>query len=153
MLKPKYFVLIQPYVGHICWDSCLWTEPLRMCHLLKKLENESTKDEEREKQEKGGTHKGSESSVALLQSPPLYILYNHKDRCNLNCVCIAMDVSFWFPVCIPGAPYCSCCTDWALAATDCRFYLIWSSSAPRLSTFQTHFLFPLHWLKRSACAQ
>jgi len=60
---------------------------MRMCHLLKKLENESTKDEEREKQEKGGTHKGSESSVALLQSPPLYILYNHKDRCNLNCVC------------------------------------------------------------------
>ncbi len=57
--------------------------------------------------------------------------WTELNLCVCVCLCVAMDVSFWFPVCIPGAPYCSCCcNDWAPAAADCRFYLIWSSSAP-----------------------
>ncbi len=140
LLKSKYLILIPTICWTYFWDSCLWTGPLwrpiwfvlSLHRKAGKQENESSKDEKRETG-KRGTQEGSESSVSS-ESTSIYPVLPHGQNwtcvCVCVCLCVAMDVSFWFPVCIPGAPYCSCCNDWAPAAADCRFYLIWSSSAP-----------------------
>lgn len=93
IFMPKYFVLIQPYAGHICWNSCLWTGPMRHCTVKSKSRRTRALKmrKERNRKKKGAHTKEVRVLVGLLQSPPPYILWSHMDRCNLNCV--AMDVS------------------------------------------------------------
>ncbi len=161
LLKSKYLILIPTICWTYFWDSCLWTGPLwrpiwfvlSLHRKAGKQENESSKDEKRETG-KRGTQEGS-WEFSLLRVHLHISCAATWTELNL-CVCVFVcghGCVILIPSLYSRSPLLFLLQ--RLSSGGCWLqilpYMVILSSL--LSAFQTHFLFPFHWLKHCACAQ